>query len=125
MSLETVQNDERTTAVLNDLFSARHVAPVVALLAHESASCTGHSSGRRITRIFLEATEGLIWTEDPTPEMIRDGLLRIRIRGIGAFRTPGSVSGSMHSTLVCRASFRPPALVPPPADPLGDPWRPP
>ncbi|NEE17360.1 hypothetical protein G3M58_64200 [Streptomyces sp. SID7499] len=96
MSLEAVRDDERTTALLTDLFPARHVAPVVALLAHESAPCTGqllHAAGRRTARIFLGATEGVVWTEDPTPEMVRDGFPRIR--DTGAFRTPGSVSESM------------------------------
>ncbi|MFJ7336354.1 hypothetical protein ACIQUU_24315 [Streptomyces sp. NPDC101116] len=36
-SLEEVREDERTTALLTDLCPARHVAPVVALPAHESA----------------------------------------------------------------------------------------
>ncbi|MFI5821192.1 SDR family NAD(P)-dependent oxidoreductase [Streptomyces rishiriensis] len=96
MSLEAVRDDERTTALLTDLFPARHVAPVVALLAHESAPCTGqllHAAGRRTARIFLGATEGVVWSQDPTPEMVRDGFARIR--DTGAFRTPGSVSESM------------------------------
>ncbi|MFI9155537.1 SDR family NAD(P)-dependent oxidoreductase [Streptomyces sp. NPDC053367] len=96
MSLEAVRDDERTTALLTDLFPARHVAPVVALLAHESAPCTGqllHAAGRRTARIFLGATEGVVWTEDPTPEMVRDGFPQIGDTGV--FRTPGSVSESL------------------------------
>jgi hypothetical protein len=72
--------------------------------AHESARCTGqllHAAGRRTARTFLGATEGVVWTDDPTPQMIRDGYPRIRtrIRDIAAFRTPGSVSESMDFSL--------------------------
>ncbi|WP_329406074.1 SDR family NAD(P)-dependent oxidoreductase [Streptomyces sp. NBC_00704] len=100
MSLEAVRDDERTTALLTDLFPARHVAPVVALLAHESAPCTGrllHAAGRRTARIFLGATEGVVWTGDPAPELVRDAFPRIC--DTGAFRTPGSVSESMGFSL--------------------------
>lgn len=42
MSLEALQGDESTSALLTDLFPARLVASVVALLAHESVPCTGN-----------------------------------------------------------------------------------
>ncbi|GGW78021.1 hypothetical protein GCM10010350_73750 [Streptomyces galilaeus] len=48
----------------------------------ESASCTGellHAASRRTARIFLGTTEGVVWTEALTPEMIRDGFPRIRL----------------------------------------------
>ncbi|MFJ3623342.1 hypothetical protein ACIPSH_35165 [Streptomyces iakyrus] len=98
MSLEVVRDDKRTTVLLTDLSPARHVAPVVALLAHGSAPCTGqllHAAGRRTARMFPGATEGVVWEEDPTPEMVRDALPRIR--DTGTFRTPGRVSESMGS----------------------------
>ncbi|GGW13721.1 putative short-chain dehydrogenase/reductase [Streptomyces capoamus] len=113
MSLEAVRDDERTTALLTDLFPARHVAPVVALLAHEGAPCTGrllHAAGRRTARIFLGATEGVVWPEDPTPETVRAGFPRIC--ATETFRTPGSVSESMGFSLarLGAGSAGPPAL---------------
>ncbi|MDX3526949.1 hypothetical protein P1P75_10995 [Streptomyces sp. ID05-39B] len=50
--------------------------------AAQRASCTGellHAASRRTARIFLGTTEGVVWTEALTPEMIRDGFPRIRI----------------------------------------------
>ncbi|MCX5384520.1 SDR family NAD(P)-dependent oxidoreductase [Streptomyces sp. NBC_00083] len=96
MSLEALDDDAPTATVLTDLFPARRVASVVALLAHESVPCTGellHAAGRRIARIFLGATDGVVWEGEPTPESIRDHLPAIR--STEAFRTPGSVSVSM------------------------------
>ncbi|MGW7101646.1 SDR family NAD(P)-dependent oxidoreductase [Streptomyces sp. NPDC054838] len=108
MSLEVVQGDEQMTALLADLFPARHVASVVAVLAHETAPCSGellHAAGRRAGRIFLGATEGVVWKEDPTPEMVRDDLPRIR--STESFRTPGSVSEStLRSCTLARAPGR-------------------
>ncbi|OQR64582.1 3-oxoacyl-ACP reductase [Streptomyces maremycinicus] len=100
MSLEALQGDEPMTALLTDLFPARLVAPVVALLAHESVPCTGellHAAGRRVGRIFLGATEGVLWKEDPTPESIREHLPAVR--STEAFRTPQSVSASLAFSL--------------------------
>ncbi|MET8168219.1 SDR family NAD(P)-dependent oxidoreductase [Streptomyces sp. NPDC005329] len=100
MSLEALQGDESVTALLTDLFPAHLVASVVALLAHESVPCTGellHAAGRRVGRIFLGATEGVLWKEDPTPESIREQLPAIR--STEAFRTPQSVSASMAFSL--------------------------
>ncbi|MYS23209.1 NAD(P)-dependent dehydrogenase, short-chain alcohol dehydrogenase family [Streptomyces sp. DvalAA-14] len=100
MSLEAVRDDEPMTAMLTSLFPARHVAPVVAVLAHESAPCTGellHAAGRRTGRIFLAATEGVVWEEEPTPESVAAHFARIR--STEAFRTPRSVSDSMAFSL--------------------------
>ncbi|MER5835336.1 hypothetical protein ABT116_32040 [Streptomyces sp. NPDC002130] len=52
------------------------------------------------------ATEGVVWTEDLAPEMIRDGFPRIRIRDIGAFSTLGSVSESIGFNEVDRRVVR-------------------
>ncbi|MER0443650.1 SDR family NAD(P)-dependent oxidoreductase [Streptomyces sp. Edi4] len=96
MSLEALDGDELTAALLADLFPARHVAAVVAFLAHASVPCTGellHAAGRRVARIFLGATEGVVWEKNPTPEAIRDHLSEIR--DTEAFRAPTSVSASM------------------------------
>lgn len=100
MSLEALQDDEPMTALLTDLFPARLVASVVALLAHESVPCTGellHAAGRRVGRIFLGATEGVLWKEDPTPESLRDRLCEVR--ETEGFRTPSSLSASMAFSL--------------------------
>ncbi|MFD7078780.1 SDR family NAD(P)-dependent oxidoreductase [Streptomyces sp. NPDC059918] len=100
MSLEALQGDEPMAALLADAFPARHAASVVALLAHESAPCTGqllHAAGRRVGRIFLGATEGVLWKEDHTPESVRDHLAAIR--STEAFRTPDSVGASMAFSL--------------------------
>ncbi|MFJ2397863.1 SDR family NAD(P)-dependent oxidoreductase [Streptomyces sp. NPDC087843] len=100
MSLEAVQGDDQMTAILTSLFPARHVAPVVAFLAHERTPCTGellHAAGRRTGRIFLGATEGVLWEEDPTPESVCEHFPRIR--STEAFRTPQSVGASMAFSL--------------------------
>ncbi|MGW2619643.1 SDR family NAD(P)-dependent oxidoreductase [Streptomyces sp. NPDC001500] len=100
MSLEAVRDDERTTALLTGLFPARHVASVVAVLAHETAPCSGellHAAGRRVGRIFLGATDGVVLEEDPTPETVRAHVPRIR--ETEAFRTPASVGESMAYSL--------------------------
>ncbi|MET9364446.1 SDR family NAD(P)-dependent oxidoreductase [Streptomyces sp. NPDC006632] len=96
MSLEALDDDAVTAALLTDLFPARRVAAVVAFLAHDSVPCTGellHAAGRRVARIFLGATEGVLWDEEPTPESIREHLSAIRSTEV--FRTPESVSVSM------------------------------
>ncbi|MFG2720632.1 SDR family NAD(P)-dependent oxidoreductase [Streptomyces sp. NPDC048416] len=96
MSLEALTDDEPTADLLTRLFPARHAASVVVFLAHESVPCTGellHAAGRRTARIFLGATDGVVWQDDPTPESIRDRLAAIR--STEAFRTPESVSVSM------------------------------
>ncbi|MFF3090784.1 SDR family NAD(P)-dependent oxidoreductase [Streptomyces nojiriensis] len=100
MSLEALQDDQRMTAVVSDLFPARHVASVVAFLAHESVPCTGellHAAGRRVGRIFLGVTEGVVCEEDPTPEWVGEHVPRIR--STEQFRTPQSVSASMAFSL--------------------------
>ncbi|MFE2876132.1 SDR family NAD(P)-dependent oxidoreductase [Streptomyces roseus] len=100
MSLEALQGDEPMAALLADAFPARHAASVVALLAHESVPCTGHllhAAGRRVGRIFLGATEGVLWKEDHTPESVREHLAAIG--STEAFRTPDSVGASMAFSL--------------------------
>ncbi|MEH0474790.1 SDR family NAD(P)-dependent oxidoreductase [Streptomyces sp. B21-097] len=100
MSLEAVRDDEQMTALLTRLFPARHVASVVAVLAHETAPCSGellHAAGRRVGRILLGATDGVVLEEDPTPETVLAHLPRIR--ETEAFRTPASVGESMAYSL--------------------------
>ncbi|MFB7781286.1 SDR family NAD(P)-dependent oxidoreductase [Streptomyces vinaceus] len=100
MSLEAIQGDAPMTALLTDAFPARHAASVVALLAHESVPCTGqllHAAGRRVGRIFLGATEGVLWKEAHTPESVRDHLAAVRSTDV--FRTPDSVGASMAFSL--------------------------
>ncbi|MFJ9736623.1 SDR family NAD(P)-dependent oxidoreductase [Streptomyces sp. NPDC101166] len=100
MSLQALQGDESTAGLLVDMFPARLVAPVVAVLAHEDVPCTGeflHAAGRRVGRVFLGATEGVVWKEDPTPESVRDQLPGVR--STEEFRTPQSVRASMAFSL--------------------------
>jgi NAD(P)-dependent dehydrogenase (short-subunit alcohol dehydrogenase family) len=100
MSLEAVQGDDQLAEILTSLFPARHVAPVVAFLAHEGVPCTGellHAAGRRTGRIFLAATEGVVSEGDPTPESLCEHFSRIR--STEGFRTPQSVGASMAFSL--------------------------
>jgi NAD(P)-dependent dehydrogenase (short-subunit alcohol dehydrogenase family) len=100
MSLEAVRGDEQMTGLLTSLFPARHVASVVAFLAHESVPCTGellHAAGRRVGRIFLGATDGVLFAEDPTPEAIREHFPEVG--DADSFRTPETVTASMAFSL--------------------------
>ncbi|MGW7046350.1 SDR family NAD(P)-dependent oxidoreductase [Streptomyces avermitilis] len=100
MSLEAVQGDEQMTSLLTSLFPARHVASVVAFLAHERVPCTGellHAAGRRVGRIFLGATDGMLFKEDPTPEAICEHFLQVGTTE--SFRTPETVGASMAFSL--------------------------
>lgn len=100
MSLEAVEGDEQMTGVLTSLFPARHVASVVAFLAHEWVPCTGellHAAGRRVGRIFLGATDGVLFNEDPTPEAIREHFLQVG--NAESFRTPETLGASMAFSL--------------------------
>jgi NAD(P)-dependent dehydrogenase (short-subunit alcohol dehydrogenase family) len=101
MSLEAVHGDEQMTMLLRSLFPVRHVASVVAFLAHECVPCTGellHAAGRRVGRIFLGSTGGMLWKEgDPTPETIREHFPHIN--STESFRTPATLGESMAISL--------------------------
>jgi NAD(P)-dependent dehydrogenase (short-subunit alcohol dehydrogenase family) len=66
--------DEAFQAMLDRAFSARRVAPLVALLAHPDCPVTGEAlqvGGGRVARVILATTEGWQAPEDEaTPEMI-------------------------------------------------------
>lgn len=68
--------DESFQAMLDTAFSAHRVAPLVALLAHESCPANGEilqSGGGRVSRVLLATTEGWAAPDDePTPEAIRE-----------------------------------------------------
>ncbi len=100
MSAGAVQGDEQMTQLIRSLFPAQTVAPVVALLAHESVPCTGellHAAGRRVGRIFLGAAEGMLGKEDPTPEALLEHFPQIA--ATEPFRTPATLGESMAFTL--------------------------
>jgi NAD(P)-dependent dehydrogenase (short-subunit alcohol dehydrogenase family) len=66
--------DEAFQAMLDRAFSARRVAPLVALLAHPDCPVTGEAlqaGGGRVSRVVLTTTEGWQAPDDePTPETI-------------------------------------------------------
>ncbi len=95
-----------TTDVLGDLgerVGPEYVSPVVAYLAHEDCSVSGHIysvAGGRVARIFVAETEGVV-LPDITAEAVRDN-----IRAIGEVSLPGvhqPASLDEETTLIAKA----------------------
>jgi NAD(P)-dependent dehydrogenase (short-subunit alcohol dehydrogenase family) len=71
--------DEAFRSFMEQRFRPENVAPVVALLAHESVGVTGEcflAGGGRMARLFLGVTEGFI-TDEPSAEAFADALDRV------------------------------------------------
>ncbi|MBV9936049.1 MAG: SDR family NAD(P)-dependent oxidoreductase [Actinobacteria bacterium] len=76
-------------------FDPRHVAPVVAWLAHESCPVSGEvfsAGGGRVARVFVAETPGF-WSEDLTLEQVRDNFGQIRAED--GYAQPGSSAEEM------------------------------
>jgi hypothetical protein len=98
-----------TAEILGDLaalVSPDRVSPLVAYLAHEDCSVSGHVysvAGGRIARIFVAETDGVLLTEN-TAEAIREQLSEIDALDVDVFHQPLSLDDE--TAIIAKALYR-------------------
>jgi NAD(P)-dependent dehydrogenase (short-subunit alcohol dehydrogenase family) len=98
-----------TAEILGDLaalVSPDRVSPLVAYLAHEECSVSGHVysvAGGRIARIFVAETDGVLLT-DNTAEAIREQLSDIDALDVDVFHQPLSLDEE--TAIIAKALYR-------------------
>jgi len=105
-AIAPVASTRMTENILGDLaarVSPESVSPMVAYLAHEECSVSGHFysvAGGRIARIFVAETQGVVLAEN-TPEAIQANLSLIDQLHVEGFEQPSSLEDEM--TIIAKA----------------------
>jgi NAD(P)-dependent dehydrogenase (short-subunit alcohol dehydrogenase family) len=95
-AIAPIASTRMTQDLLGDLagkVSPESVSPLVAYLAHEECSVSGHVysvAGGRIARIFVGETQGVVLPEN-TPEAIRANLSLIDQQDVDGYHQPSSL----------------------------------
>jgi NAD(P)-dependent dehydrogenase (short-subunit alcohol dehydrogenase family) len=107
-AIAPVASTRMTADILGDLavrLSPESVSPLVAYLAHEECSVSGHIysvAGGRIARIFVAETHGVVLQEN-TPEAIRSNLSQIDQRGVKGHHAHEPSSLDYETTIIAEA----------------------
>jgi NAD(P)-dependent dehydrogenase (short-subunit alcohol dehydrogenase family) len=107
-AIAPVASTRMTRDILGDLavkLSPESVSPLVAYLAHEECSVSGHIysvAGGRIARIFVAETQGVVLREN-TPESIRSNLSLIDQREVVGHHAHEPSSLDYETTIIAEA----------------------
>ena len=105
-AIAPVASTRMTPDILGDLavkVSPESVSPLVAYLAHEECSVTGHIysvAGGRVARIFVAETHGVVLSEN-TAEAVRDNLSLIDELDAEGYHHPASLDDE--TTIIAKA----------------------